>query len=214
MIGSSIDVDLSLFYTIHNILYSSDTPDKISKGLRLKYFITVIVLIVIPFIFVSAESSYLTGILPHITLEGNDGSFANGDRWDSLMLQGKITMLVYFDPDERAKGEIFMPTLEAFERDLDFSQFQILLIVNLKATWIPGLLIKAAINNQATAHPSRNYIFDNNSVLVNSWGLDDNEYNTLIIDEESRVIYSHSGKWNEGEILLMDLLLRSQVEGY
>ena len=30
-----------------------------------------------------------------------------------------ITLLVYFDPDERDKGKIFMSTLEAFERDLD-----------------------------------------------------------------------------------------------
>ena len=189
--------------------------DRIYKGLRLKYFITFLVLIFVPFIFLSAESSAsTTRILPLIALEGDDGSYANGDRWDSSMLQGKITILVYFDPDERGKGQIFMPTLEAFERDLDFSQFQILLIVNLKATWIPDLLIKAAINSQAIAHPKRNYIFDDNSVLVKRWGLDDDEYNTLVINEESRVIYSHSGKWKEGEISIMDSLIRLHVKGH
>ena len=181
----------------------------------MKYFIAFIVLIVVPFIFLSAESPIsTTRILPRISLEGDNGSYANGDRWDSSMLQGKITMLVYFDPDERDKGKIFMPTLEAFERDLDFSQFQILLIVNLKATWIPDLLIKAAIKSQATAYPRRNYVFDDNSVIVKRWGLDDDEYNTLVINEESRVIYSHSGKWKEGEISIMDLLIRSHVEGH
>ena len=179
----------------------------------MKYFIAFIVLIVVPFIFLSAESpASTTGILPRITLEGDDGSYANGDRWDSSMLQGKITMLVYFDPDEKSKGEIFMPTLEAFERDLDFSRFQTLLILNLKATWIPNVLIKALINSQVTAHPKRNYVFDNNSVLVKRWGLDDDEYNILVINEESRVIYSHSGKWKEGEISIMDLLIRSHVK--
>ena len=181
----------------------------------MKYFLAFIILIGIPFINLSAEPSFSTiEILPLITLDGDNGSYANGDRWDSSMLQGKITMLVYFDPDERGKGEIFMPTLEAFERDLDFNRFQILLIINLKATWIPDLLIKAAIKNQATAHPKRNYVFDNNSVLVKRWGLDDDEYNTLVIDEESRVIYSHSGKWKGGEISIMDSLIRSYVEGH
>ena len=187
--------------------------DRIYKRLRLKYFIAFIVLNFVPFIFLSAESPVLTTkILPRISLEDDKGSYANGDRWDSAMLQGKITMLVYFDPDEKSKGEIFMPTLEAFERDLDYNHFQILLIVNLKATWIPDLLIKAAINSQVKSYPQRNYLFDNNSVLVKRWNLDDNEYNALVIDEESRVIYSHSGKWEEGEILIIDSLIRSHVK--
>ena len=183
--------------------------------LRLKIYVAFIALIIIPSGFLFTEfTSGAIEILPPITLAGDNGGYANGYEWDSSMLQGKITMLVYFDPDERDKGKIFMPTLEAFERDLDFSQFQILLIVNLKATWIPDLLIKAAIKSQATAHTKRNYIFDDNSVLVKKWGLDDNEYNTLVIDEESRVIYNHSGKWKEGEILLMDSLIRSHVKRY
>ncbi len=179
----------------------------------MKYFIAFIVLNSVPFIFLSAESPDLTTkILPRISLEDDKGSYANGDRWDSAMLQGKITMLVYFDPDEKSKGEIFMPTLEAFERDLDYKHFQILLIVNLKATWIPDLLIKAVINSQVKSYPQRNYLFDNNSVLVKRWNLNDNDYNTLVIDEESRVIYSHSGKWKEGEISIIDLLIRSHVQ--
>ncbi len=175
-------------------------------------FERILLLIFIPFILLAAESPDPgIGILSHIILEGNDGSYADGGRWDSTILQGKITLLVYFDPDERDKGEIFMPTLEAFERDLDFGQFQTILIINLEATLIPGFLIKTVIKGQAKNHPKRNYIFDDNSVLVKSWELEDNEYNTLVIDEKSRVIYSHSGKWREGEILILDSLIRSRV---
>ncbi len=152
-----------------------------------------------------------TQILQQIILERDNGSYANGKRWDSSILQGKITLLVYFDPDERDKGKIFMPTLEAFEEDLDFSQFQTILIVNLKATLIPGFLIKTVIKGQAKDHTKRNYVFDNNSVLVKSWKLTDNEYNTLVIDEVSRVIYSHSGEWEDGEILILNSLIRSHV---
>ena len=133
----------------------------------MKYYTAFIVLIVIPLIFLTAESlSSKIKTLPYIILEGDNGSYANGNRWDSSILQGKITLLVYFDPDERDKGKIFMPTLEAFERDLDFSQFQTILIVNLKATLIPCFLIKTVIKGQAKDHPGRNYVFDDNSVLV------------------------------------------------
>ncbi|MEA1910497.1 MAG: YtfJ family protein [Spirochaetota bacterium] len=178
----------------------------------MKYITAFTVLIVIPLVFLTAESHDLTKkILPHIILESDDGSYADGRIWDSSVLQGKITLLVYFDPDERKKGEIFMPTLEAFERDLDFSQFQTILIVNLKATLIPGFLIKTVIKGQAKDHPKRNYIFDDNSVLVKNWRLGDDEYNTLVTNEAGRVIYSHSGKWKEGEISIMDSLIRSLV---
>jgi len=178
----------------------------------LKYYSAFIVLIIIPIVLLTAESpDPETRILPHIILEGNNGSYANGKRWDSSILQGMITLLVYFDPDERDKGKIFMSTLEAFEKDLDFNQFQTILVVNLKATLIPGFLIKAAIKGQVKDHPKRNYIFDNNLVLVKNWELDNNEYNTLVINEESRVIYNHSGKWKEGEILIIDSLIRSHV---
>ena len=178
----------------------------------MKYYTAFIVLILIPFVFLTAESPVSTiKILPQIILDGKDGSCPNGQRWDSSILQGKTTLLVYFDPDERDKGEIFMPTLEAFERDLDFSQFQTVLIVNLKATIIPGFLIRTVIKSQAKDNLKRNYVFDNNSVLVKTWKLDDNEYNTLVIDKESRVIDRHSGKWKEGEILILDSLIRSHV---
>ena len=144
----------------------------------MKYITALILLIVIPLVLLTAKPPASTiRPLPHLVLEGKDGSYADGSRWDSSSLQGKITLLVYFDPDERDKGKIFMPTLEAFERDLDFSQLQTILIVNLKATLIPGFLIKVVIKSQAKDHPKRNYIFDDT-------------YNTLVINEESRVIYS------------------------
>ena len=122
----------------------------------MKYFTTFIVLIAIPLVFLTAESPASTiRILPHIILEGDDGSYANGKRWDSSVLQGKITLLVYFDPDERDKGKIFMPTLEAFERDLDFSQFQTILIVNLKAPEVQQIELNVGVKDDAAIEELR-----------------------------------------------------------
>ena len=150
--------------------------------------------------------------LTAVTLEGDNGSYYTGEAWDSSMLQGKTTMLMYVDPDEKNKGEVFKPTIEAFERDLDFNKFQILVILNLNATWKPDFVIRSLMKSKLTDYPKRTYILDTNSVLVKEWGLTDNEYNTLVINDESKVIYSHSGRWKEGEIDKINVLIRSEVK--
>ena len=150
--------------------------------------------------------------LPKVILDGDNGSYYTGEAWDSSMLQGKTTMLMYVDPDEKNKGEIFKPTIEAFERELDFSKFQILVILNLEATWKPNALIRSMMKSKLTDYPKRTYILDTNSVLVKEWGLTDNEYNTLVINNESKVIYSHSGEWKESEMTQIDALIRSEVK--
>ena len=150
--------------------------------------------------------------LTPVILEGDNGSYYTGETWDSSMLQGKTTMLMYVDPDEKNKGEIFKPTIEAFERDLDFSKFQILVILNMDATWKPNALIRKMMKSKLTDYPKRTYILDYESVLVKQWGLNDNEYNTLIINSDAKVIYSHSGEWKESEMTKIDTIVRSEVK--
>jgi len=150
--------------------------------------------------------------LPTITLQGDTGGHYNGDTWDSSTLQGKTTMLMYVDPDEKSKGEIFKPTIEALEKDLDFSRFQILVILNLDATWKPNAVIRSMMKSKVTDYPKRTYILDNSSVLVKNWGLQDDEYNTLLINDEGRVIYSHSGEWTDDEMKQIDSLIRLHVK--
>ncbi len=150
--------------------------------------------------------------LPLISLADENGGYYNGEAWDSSILQGKTTLLMYVDPDENSKGEVFKPSIEAFEEELDFRKFQILVIINLQATWKPIFMIRSFMKNKVTDFPKRTYVLDNNSVLVKKWGLTDNEYNTLVIDRESKVVYSHSGIWKKDEITQIDRLIRSQVK--
>lgn len=174
----------------------------------MKKFITILGLIITSLF---AEVDMKQALHP-VTLEGDNGSYYTGEAWDSSMLQGKTTMLMYVDPDEKNKGEVFKPTIEAFERDLDFDKFQILVILNLNATWKPDFVIRSLMKSKLTDYPKRTYILDTNSVLVKEWGLTDNEYNTLVINDESKVIYSHSGRWKEGEIDKINVLIRSEVK--
>jgi len=158
-----------------------------------------------------AEVSMAEPLSP-ITLEGKKGGYYDGTTWNSSMLKGKTTMLMYVDPDEKGKGEVYKPTIEALEKDLDFNKFQILVILNLNATWKPNAVIEMLLKKKSKNYPKRIYVLDKDSILVKQWKLPDNEYNTLLINKESKVIYSHSGKWKEGEISKIDRLIRSEVK--
>jgi len=151
-------------------------------------------------------------ILPEIILNDQTGGYFNGYRWNSNMLKGKTTMLMYVDPDEKDKGIIFKPIIEKLEQDIDFKKFQIIVILNLNATWKPNFLIKKLSEGKLKTYPKRIYIFDKQSVLVRKWGLTDNEYNVLLIDPQMKPIYSHIGKWKEKEIQKIDLLIRRYTQ--
>ncbi len=152
-----------------------------------------------------------TAPLPTIVLEGDSGGYYSGKSWNSEVLKGKTTMLMYVDPDEKDKGEIFKPTIARFEKDLDFDKFQILVIINLNATWKPDALIKKMMKSKLDEHPKRTYILDADSVLVKGWNLPDDEYNTLIINKEGKVIYQHQGEWSAPEIQKIDTLVQKVV---
>ncbi len=149
--------------------------------------------------------------LSSIVLQDDKGGKYSGEAWNSNMLLGKTTMLMYVDPDERSKGEIFKPTIAGFEKDLDFSQFQIVVMINLNATWKPNAVIKKMMKSKVEEHPKRQYVLDVDGALVKNWNLPDDEYNTLIINKEGKIIYQHKGQWKEGEMKQVDQLVRQSV---
>ena len=150
--------------------------------------------------------------LTNLSLEGDNGGYYSGKTWDSTMLEGKTTMLMYVDPDERGKGEVFKPTIAGFENDLDFDKFQIVVIINLNATWKPDAIIKKMMKSKVDEHPKRIYILDVQSSLVKKWNLPDDEYNTLVINPNTEVIYQHAGEWNNEEMQNIDKLIRKVVK--
>jgi predicted transcriptional regulator len=185
----------------------------LNKGLSTKVMIMTKILLILGLTIASLPAEVnMYQTLPLISLADENGGYYNGEAWDSSILQGKTTLLMYVDPDENSKGEVFKPSIEAFEEELDFRKFQILVIINLQATWKPIFMIRSFMKNKVTDFPKRTYVLDKNSVLVKKWGLTENEYNTLVIDGESKVVYSHSGIWKKDEITQIDRLIRSQVK--
>ena len=150
--------------------------------------------------------------LPQVTLDHKNGGYFSGKAWEASMLKGKITMLMYVDPDEKDKGESFKPAIEKLEREVNFKHFQIVVVLNLGATWKPNMLIRKLMKDKLTTYPKRIYVFDNNSELVKKWGMKNDTYNVLLIDKKMKPLYSHSGTWKAAEIKKIDSLIRSQVK--
>jgi len=150
--------------------------------------------------------------LPTIVLEGENGGYYNETAWNSEMFKGKTTLLMYVDPDEKSKGEVFKPTIEAFEKELNFDTFQIVVIINLGATWKPDALIRTMMKSKITDYPKRTYVLDVNSALVKGWSLPDDEYNTLVLNKEGKVVYQHAGSWDEKQMKKADAVVRSLVK--
>ncbi|MCK5672388.1 MAG: hypothetical protein KAH95_03385, partial [Spirochaetales bacterium] len=61
-------------------------------------------------------------------------------------------------------------------------------------------------------YPKRSYVFDYKSVLVEKWGLIDDEHNILVLNKESKIIYNHTVEWDKEELLTLDSLIRSLVK--
>jgi len=150
--------------------------------------------------------------LPTIVLEGDNGGYYSSEAWNSEMLKGKTTLLMYVDPDEKSKGEVFKPTIEAFEKELDFDKFQIVVIINLGATWKPDALIKTMMKSKITDYPKRTYVLDVHSTLVKGWNLPDDEYNTLVISKDGSVVYQHAGTWDKSQMKKVDNTVRKLIE--
>ncbi len=147
--------------------------------------------------------------LPQLTLDKGNGGYFTGGAWRSAMLKGKTTMLMYVDPDEKDKGEVFKPTIEKLEREMNFKKFQIVVVLNLGATWKPDFVIKKLSQSKLKDYPKRIYVFDKKSVLSKKWGLKNDAYNVVVIDKSMKPVYSHSGKWNKKEIKKIDAVIRS-----
>ncbi len=150
--------------------------------------------------------------LQHVTLSGKDGGYYSGKAWDSSMLKGKVTMLMYVDPDEQSKGESFKPTIEKLEREVNFKKFQILVVLNTGATWKPTMVIKKLMKNKLHDYPKRIYVFDNHSKLAKKWGLKNDAYNVVLVDKDMKPIYNHVGKWKKEEIKKIEKLILAKTK--
>jgi len=137
-------------------------------------------------------------IPPKVTIGGENGGRTDGKAWHSQMLQGKVYVLFYVDPDKKDVNEPFVQALK--KHGFNHQTFGTVAVVNMAATWKPNVVIEALLKQKQKEFPDTTYVRDKKSVLVKRWKLADNESDVLIFDKRGRLIYKKFGKLSSKEI--------------
>lgn len=139
------------------------------------------------------------GIVPNsVVLDGDNGGKTDGTAWNSSMLKGKIYTVFYVDPDERDLNNAFADALKA--KNFDRKKVNSVAIINLKATWLPNVILEAKLQEKQKMFPHTIYVKDKNKVLVKKWSLADDNSDILIFDKKGKLIYKKFGKISDKEI--------------
>jgi len=147
----------------------------------------------------SASALTLNAIPPSITLEGDKGETANGKPWISHeSLQGKVHILFYVDPDEKDTNNALSEALK--RQKFDHNRYGSVAIVNMAATWMPNFAIEAKLKKKQELYPDTLYVKDKQKVLVNAWGLADDNSDILLFDKTGKLLYFYEGKLDDSEI--------------
>lgn len=141
-------------------------------------------------------------ILPRIINNENIIYVNDESLFDSAIIKKKNYLVNYVDPDERGLNEGVMDRLELLNL-----QSGSIAIINLEATWIPNVLLESLLKKNQEKHPRTIFVKDKNKELVSFWNLEDDNSNTLVLNEEHKILFKKSGKLSgEDERTIIKLL--------
>lgn len=146
---------------------------------------------------------------PQVVLDGANGGRTDGSSWSSQMLQGKVHVLFYVDPDEKDLNEPLVQALK--KKHFDRKKYGSVAVVNLAATWKPNMIIEALLKKKQKEFPDTTYVKDKKSVLVKKWQLADNNSDVLVFDKQGRLIYQKFGKLNDADIAKVISLIEKHL---
>ncbi len=145
----------------------------------------------------------------HVIIDGKNGGLINGGAWDSSMINGKVFVLFYVDPDKKDVNEEFADALK--KEKFDHKNFASLAIINLAATWKPNMIIEAILKKKQKKFPDTTYVKDKKKVLVKKWAMADDASNIVIFSKQGKVLYFKNGKLNENEISKVIQLIKENL---
>lgn len=147
--------------------------------------------------------------LPAVEIAGPEGGAVAGGAWHSASMSGKVTTLMYVDPDEKDVNAHVEQALkkENFSRD----HFASVAVINTAATWKPDSVIRMVLKSKQKEFPDTRYVMDRRKVLVRHWKLADDNYHVLTLDREGRVLYEKAGALNDADIRQLIRLIRENL---
>lgn len=134
----------------------------------------------------------------YIILEEDNGGLVTGGAWDSSMLQDKVYVMFYVDPDEKDVNKEFSQALKKKEYRKQ-GNFGSIAVINMAATWKPNFAIEAILKGKQKEFPQTIYVKDKEKVLVNEWHIADDASNIVIFSKEGKVLFYKSGKMDEND---------------
>ena len=135
--------------------------------------------------------------LPNAVLEGDNGGLVKGNKpFKSADLRGKTYAIFYIDPDEKDLNESYFKALKEFKKRNNL-HFQSVAIINLAATWKPNFVIEKILKSKQKEFPDTIYVKDTNKVLVDAWGVADDNSDVIIIDKNGKVLFYKAGKMEQ-----------------
>jgi predicted transcriptional regulator len=140
----------------------------------------------------------LNEIPQDVVLSKDLGSRIDGNPWSSEELKGKVSVLFYVDPDLK---DLNNDTSEALKsKGYPREKFQSFAVINMAATWLPNFAISSALKDKQKSYPTTIYVRDYKKVLVQKWGLSDDNNVVLAFDREGRLLFRKDGKLGPEEI--------------
>ncbi len=139
--------------------------------------------------------------VPNITLSGDEGGFVKNDKPFRLQdLEGKIFVIMFADPDERSDGEALNKALKEAKKSFPENSMQSIALINLKATWKPNWIISKIIRSKQEKYPTTWFVQDVKGVMMRKWGLKDDAYECIVVDEKGRVILYETAPFSSAKI--------------
>ncbi len=145
-----------------------------------------------------------------VVLEDKRGGRLDGSPWRSTEMKGKVHVLFYVDPDFKDLNNDASEALkkEEFPRD----RFQSIAIINMAATWLPNFAISSALKKKQERYPTTLYVRDYKKVLVERWGIADDNSDVLAFDKQGRLLYRKEGKLNAEDIAELLSIIREHLD--
>lgn len=158
-----------------------------------------------------AQSQLKMGhVPPQVVLKGEDGEIVkDGAPWTSAGLAGKVTMIVYVDPDEADVNNALTERLQ--EEKLPPEAFQSVAVINMAGTWKPNMVIASVLKGKQEKYPHTLYVKDYKKALIKAWGLQDDAFHVLLLDKNAQLIFDKAGRFSPAEIEVFLRLIKDKL---
>ena len=146
---------------------------------------------------------------PRVELKDNVGGRLDGTPWSSEELRDKVYVLFYVDPDKKDLNDEASEALS--KENFPGEKFQSVAIITLAATWLPNFVISSSLEEKQKRYPRTIYVRDYKKIVIQAWGISDDESDLLAFDKTGRLVFRKDGKLTPEEIRNLIRLIRENL---